>query len=389
MVFLLGGFAAIAPMSIDMYLPGVPAITMELHSSAHQATATLSVFLAGVALGQLLAGPWSDRVGRLFPIRAGLLLYLVGALAAALAGTMSMLLAARLLQALGASAVMVTGRAVVRDMFDERSSARFFSTIAMISGLAPILAPVIGAGLLAIANWRVIFLAMAVLSLLLLLLSLPLLKESRSVETEARARGSHPLITYAALLTNRRLLGLLLAGGFNSACFFTYLASAPLVLMKIHGLSATAFSFVVASNAVGLWGTNQLNRWLLRRRAPAQILRASARNALVLSAAFAVTAVTGFGGLPLLLLLIFLVTSSTSMIQANALASALSMEPTRSGAVAALYGSLAFGVGTAMSSVAGLLYNGTPSVMMGVIALGLVAMAAAIRLAALPRIQPD
>jgi DHA1 family bicyclomycin/chloramphenicol resistance-like MFS transporter len=255
--------------------------------------------------------------------------------------------------------------------------------------LAPILAPVIGAGLLVIANWRVIFLAMAAFALLLLALSLPLLKESRSAETEQRARGSHPLITYAKLLTNRRLLGLLLAGGFNSACFFTYLASAPLVLMKVYGFSATAFSLVVASNAVGLWGANQLNRWLLKRRVPAQILRAAMRNALVLSAAFAVVAATGFGGLPLLLLLVLLVTSSTSVIQANALASALSIEPTRSGAVAALYGALVFGIGTAMSLVAGLLYNGTSSAMMGVIALGLVAMAVALRFAARPRIQPD
>jgi DHA1 family bicyclomycin/chloramphenicol resistance-like MFS transporter len=388
MLVLLASFASLAPMSIDMYLPGIPAITKDLNASPAAVTATVSIFIGGMGLGQFLAGPWSDRVGRRIPIFTGLVVYLVGTAAAIFAPTIVMLLVGRVLQSLGASSVMVTGRAIVRDRFDEREAARFFSTLALVAGLAPVLAPIVGTAVLSVAGWRTIFVLMGSAAAVLLIVLIGKLSESRSAETEKRARESHPLRTYASLLRNRHLVGYLLAAGFNSACLFTYLASAPLVLMRIYGVSASAFSAVVASNAIGLLASSQLSRILLKTRAPQQVLRGSAKAAVVMAVIFAVFAFTLFGGLPVLLALIFMVVASLSIVQANTMACALSIDPSRAGSIAALFGLTIYGMGTAMSFLAGLFFDGTARPMVVVIALSLAGTAATIRLLALPKKVP-
>ncbi|MGE0115724.1 MAG: multidrug effflux MFS transporter [Steroidobacteraceae bacterium] len=387
LTLLLAAFAGMAPMSIDMYLPGIPAITTDLSASPQAVTATLSIFIGGLALGQLLAGPWSDRVGRQTPIVSGLILYFIGSLCAVFAHSVNIFLGGRVLQALGASAVMVAGRAVVRDLFDERGAAKYFSTLALVAGLAPVLAPIVGTGLLTVGSWRAIFMLMTSVAVILLLVVIWKLYETRSSETERQARASHPIKTYALLLRNRRLLGYLLAGGFNSACFFTYLGSAPLVLMKIYGLSPTTFSIIMACNSFGLVTASQFSRHLLKTRSPQQVLQGSARNAIVMAVVFAGFAITLVGGLPVLLLLVFMVVASLSIVQANTMACALSVDPHRAGATAALFGTMVFGVGTATSFIAGLLYDGTPRPMLGVIALNLVGTAVVLRFMALPKTE--
>jgi DHA1 family bicyclomycin/chloramphenicol resistance-like MFS transporter len=380
---LVAGLSALAPVATDMYLPGLPAIGADLHASPGAVTASVSVFFAGLAVGQLFSGPWSDRVGRRIPVLIGLCLFATGSVVAASAPVISVLLLGRLLQAAGSSAVMVTARAVVRDVYDERGAARFFSSMTLVSGLAPVLAPGIGAGLLLIASWRVIFLVMAGYALLLLGASLGL-AESRSAETARLARESHPLRTYATLLSKRRFVGFVLAAGCNGGCYFTFLAAAPIALMQSYGLTSVQFSLIVGFNSVGLIGAAQFNRLLLRSRVPQGVLRGSARNALILATIFAGFGLTLYGGLPVLLALAFAVISSTSIIQANTLAAALSIVPGRAGAAAAVVGAGSFSVGTAMSLLAGLLYNGTPSALIGVMALALVGTAAALLGLALP-----
>ena len=384
MVLLLGAFAALAPMAIDMYLPGVPVMSASLAASPQAATASMSIFFGGVAVCQLFAGPWSDRVGRKISVRLGLAVFMAGSLMAAGAINVGMLLLGRLFQAMGASAVTVSGRAVVRDMFEEREAAKFFSSLTLVSGLAPVLAPAVGAGLLAIAGWRAIFAVMGGFALMLLLAAIGRMPESRSEATRLRARELHPLLVYRALLANRKFLGYLMAAACNSGCYFTFLSAAPLVLMKIYGLSAARFSLVIGINAVGLVSGAQLNRLWLRKRHPQQILRGSSRNALLMAAVFALFAIHLTGGFPALLLLVFMVISSTSVIQSNTMAGALSVDPTRAGTAAALFGATAFAGGTAMSFVSGLLYRGTPRAMIAVMALGLLGTAASLHFKALP-----
>lgn len=381
---VLVAFAALAPLAIDMFLPGAPIVVRDLRASPEIATAMVSVFFGGLAIGQVFVGPLSDRVGRRPPIIIGLSVFLMGSLLAAAATAAGALLAGRLLQALGASAVMVTGRAVVRDMFDERGSARLFSLIVLIGGMAPILAPAVGALLLALAGWRAIFLALTAYAAASLAGAVYFLRESRSAETEAQARASHPVRSYLTLLRNRRLNGYFLAGALNGGCFFTYLANAPLILMNVYGFSASTFSLIVAINAIGLVGGAQLNRVLLRTRAPSEILSACAVFAVGLALLFAVFASTLVGGLPAFMVLIFIVVSSTSVVQANTMAGALSVDPTRAGATAALFGAFSFGAGTGLSLVAGMLFDGTPRSTMAVITISLLGTAAALHFLALP-----
>ncbi len=286
MIFLLAGLSMLTPLAIDMFLPGIPAISHDLNARSEAAVAIVSVFFAGLSIGQLFFGPWSDRAGRRLPMIAGLLTYIVGALMAAMAQSIELLLFGRLLQSLGASAVTVASRAAVRDLFDEREAARLFSTMSLISGLAPVLAPVLGAGLLSIGSWRMIFAVLACLAacaLVALLLKFP---ESLPAETARRSRATHPLRNYLGLLSQKRMIGFLLAGGLNSACFFAYLGSAALIFMNVYGMSPGLFSFAVAANSVGLVFSAQINRMLLKHWTPRQILAGSSFTTLLFAAGF-------------------------------------------------------------------------------------------------------
>jgi len=356
-IVLLGTFGAIAPLAIDMYLPAMPALANDLGISARVAGQSVSVFLIGIAAGQLITGPLSDRLGRRPMILSGLGLFTLASLIAALATAFPVLLAARLFQAMGACAVMVSGRAVVRDRLDPRESARLFSLLALIGGMAPVLAPMIGAGIIQFAEWRLIFFVMGAFSLVTLLFAMPVLVESRSAATAENARSEHPFRSYLALLGNRQVVGYLATAAFNSAAFFTYVANSSTVLIGGYGMSPRAFSFIFAANSIGLVAANQVNRHLLKTRTPAQVLRGSARNALLCAAALLLFAATGIGGLPMLIALLFIVVASIAPVQANTMAGGLGADPLRSGATAALFGATTFCAGAIASWIAGLLYR--------------------------------
>lgn len=357
LVLLLALFGAIAPLAIDMYLPGIPAMAQDLSVSTNRAGISVSVFFVGMAVGQLVAGPLSDRLGRRPMIIAGLLLFLAGSLAAALAHSFLLLLAARLVQALGACSVTTCSRAAVRDMLDPREAARLFSLLALIGGLVPLAAPMLGSVLLGVAGWRAMFAAMTVGGTIMLLLALRVLPESRSHATLAQSRGENALRAYRTLLGQPILLCVLLAGSLNSGAMFSYLANSPAVLMDGFGLTPLAYTAVITVNSLGLVLLSHCNRQWLKTRTPDQVLAVVSLVIAVLAGIFLLLAGPLAGNLNLLLLSFFTLLCCAAIVQVNAMACALAVDPVRSGSTAALFGGATFAAGALLSWIAGQFYS--------------------------------
>ncbi|PXA93449.1 Bcr/CflA family drug resistance efflux transporter [Caulobacter sp. D4A] len=385
LVLLLGALTAFAPMSIDMYLSSLPAIGRSLHVGAEQTQLTLAAFFAGMALGQFVYGPASDRLGRRAPILLGVGIYTVASLTCALAPNIEVLLGARFVQALGGCAGAVVARAVVRDRFDHAETARVLSLMTLIMGLAPVLAPQLGGAIDAVAGWRWVFGVMAAFGLAIGVWVALGLKESRSEETAAQARAENPLRAFGLLLREKRLLGYGLAGALNGSVLFTYISTAPDLVMGTYGHSALVFNIVFALNAVGIIGASQVNRFLLRRFKPDQVLMRASAASVVLALVLTFFSWTGLGGEWTVLPVLFLALSTYGLMSGNTMAGALSVDPRRAGSISALMGGVSFAAGAVASWAGGMLHDGTPRPVAAVMFACLVGSALAIFLLAVPR----
>lgn len=365
MIVLLGAMTAFGAISIDMYLPALPTIGADLDASPAAVQRTLSALLIGLAIGQLVYGPLSDRIGRRVPILAGIALYIGASIWCALAADVTQLAIARFVQGLGACSSLVVSRAVVRDRYDHNETARIFSLINLVFGLVPILAPLLGGLVLAAGGWRAIFWVLTGFGVAVGLAVLFGLRESRTAETAAVAAAETPFQTYSLLLRERRLLGYMLAGGFNSACLFTYIALSPELVIGRYGIDAQHFGWIFGINAAALIGASQVNRFLLQRWTSDRVLSAATRSVVAFGAVLAVTCLSGWGGMWAVLVPLFFVIGSFGFIFANAAAGALSVDPLRAGSVSALTGASGFVIGALTAMVAGLLPGG-PAAAMGV-----------------------
>ena len=383
LVILLGSLTALGPLAIDMYLPSLPAIGADLHASAAQTQSTVAAFLAGMAIGQFLYGPASDRFGRKPPILIGIAIYVAASAACALARSPDFLIAARFVQAFGACAGGVVSRAVVRDRFGHTETARELSLMMLIMGLAPILAPLLGGLFLTVGGWRLIFWFMTAFGVTMGVATALRMKESRSEATSAQARSENPIKAYAALLRQPRLIGYALAGSLNGAMLFTYVASSPELLIQTYKIPPAAFGWVFGLNAVGIIGGNQVNRFLLRQRTPDQVLARSSLIAVGFALLLAAAALTGIGGEWSVLGALFLLLSTYGFMQGNTMAGALNVDPLRAGSTSALIGGLSFGTGAIASWAAGVLHDGTPRPMALVMLVTLIGSAVAVHLLAL------
>ncbi len=366
---VLGILTAFGPLSIDMYLPALPTIAQEFGTTTAVAQQTLSIFFLGLALGQLFYGPISDRMGRRGPLFFGSALYTVACIGCALAPTMESLVLLRLAQALGGCAGVVITRSVVRDLFDQRESARMYSFLMLVMGLAPITAPLIGGQVLLYFGWRAIFLilsAYGVLCMLLVVFSLP---ETLPMARRTRAGLGTVLRVYGELLLNRTYMGFALAGGLASAAMFAYISGSSFVFIELNGVAPERFGLLFGINAIGLMSAAQLNRWLLTRYSALQIL--SAALAVTAGSGLLLLTITalGIGGFPAMLAVLFVCIASTGLVQPNSTAAAMAPFGTRAGSAAALLGATQFMLGAGAGALIGLLHNGTALPMVGVVAL--------------------
>ena len=376
-LLILGALTAFAPMSIDMYLPGLPTIAAEFGTEPSAAQFTLASFFVGLALGQAIHGPLADRFGRKPPLYVGLALYIVASVGCALAPDIATLTALRFVQAVGGCAGVVIARAVVRDRFDARTSARVYSLLMLVMGLAPILAPLAGGQILALAGWRAIFAALALFGLGCLFAVWRRLPETHPANTVAGGGIGATLRVYAELLKDRGFLGYTLSGGFAQAGMFAYITGSPHVFIELYGVSAQAYGWLFGLNALGLIASSQLNRRLLLRHGADAILRRANRTTVALGVLLLGITASGWGGLPALLVPLFGYIASLGFTAPNALASALAQQGARAGSASALIGTLQFALATVSSALVGLLGADSAAPLAAVIAgCGLLAYAA-------------
>ena len=359
LVAVLGGLCAFAPLSTDMYLPGVPQMARELHAPASSGALTVGAFYLGMCIGQLFHGPISDRIGRRKPLLAGIALYLLSSAGCALAGSVDALILFRFLQAVGGCAGLVIARAVVRDSFAPQESAHVLSMLLLVMSLGPIVAPLIGGFLLLFATWRATFWVLTAFAAVVGLATLLWLKESRSEATALHAAGESPFRSYRVLLGEPRVMAYALAAGCSHAGLLTYLAATPEVLIGQFHVSPQAFGWVVAVNGVGLLSANYLNRRLLARFGYDHILRRANLTSLSAAAVLTIDALTGFGGFWGVTIPLFFIVAAIGFTQPNAFAGAMAHDPRRAGSTSALVGFLQFGLGAVGAAIAGALHDGT------------------------------
>lgn len=368
LAILLGALTAFGPLAIDMYLPAFPQITRDLGARPGAVQLTLAAYLLGVGICQMFHGPLADRFGRRAPLLAGCGLFTLGALVCASSQSIGMLMAARLLQALGGAAGPVVARAIVRDLMDGRDAARFYAHLMLVMGIAPLVAPWLGGQLLIFASWRWIFVVQAGFGLACCLAVALTLRETLPRERRVHGGLGPVMATFAGLLRHRVFISYVLISGFSSAMMFAYISGSPFVLIELHGVTPQHFGFFFGANALGLVGATQLNRWLHNHFTLPAILQSALVSCATVGVTLVICGLTGWGGLPVLAISLFLCLASIGLAGPNLMTAALSPFKKTAGSASALLGAAQLGMGGLSGAVVGLLHNGTSLPMTSVIA---------------------
>ena len=352
-MLILGGLSAFGPLSMDMYLPGLPTLTRDLGASASTGQLTLTGCMLGIAAGQLFTGPLSDTLGRRRPLLAGLVGYIAASLACAAAPSILTLIVLRFIQGTLGGAGVVIARAVVRDLFAGRAAARMFAMLMAVMGVAPVFAPLIGGQVLTITSWRGIFVVLAAIGVPLLLATLLWLPETLPPSGRHGGGMNSTLQTFGRLLRDRSFI--VPAASFSLACavLFAYLAGSSFVLEDVYGVSPQTFSLVFAVNSAGLVTMSQVGARLVGRVGPDVLLRYGLFGVAAGSlGAFVVTVV--HAGLAPLLLALFVTVSFDGFVFPNATAVSLDGQQGALGSASALLGMGQFGVGALIAPLVGL-----------------------------------
>lgn len=368
---VLGLLAALGPLCTDLYLPALPEMAGELNTSTAAAQLSLTAGLLGLGVGQLIFGPYSDKLGRMRPLLLSLILLLGASLWCALAPTIDQLLIARLLQGIAGAGGAVISRAIARDLYAGHELTRFFALLMLVNGLAPIVAPVLGGVMLQVMNWRGIFGVLAAIAVLLFSVSALKLRESLPVERRSQGGILAMLMSLGGLLTQRYFMGLCLTQGFVMAGMFAYIGASPFVLQQIYGLSPQMFSLCFAINGVGLIIAAQLasrlsSRWGERRVLRGGLTLAAVASLLLLAAAL-------HAPLVVLLVPLFFSVAVIGIVGPTASSLAMQSQGDKAGSASALIGVCMFALGACAVPLTGL--GGTSGLSMALTIVGCYAIA--------------
>ena len=358
-LIVLGSLSAIAPFSVDMYLPGFPAIARDLRTDVSLVGLTLTSYFIGFSMGQLVFGPVLDRYGRKKPLMVGLLVYIFATVGCAFSPSIHYLIGLRFFLAMGSCVGMVGGSSVIRDLFSGREVARALSVMMTIFGVAPIIAPTIGGLIVATLGWRFIFGVLAVIGVFVLVAIKQVLPETKIADPSVSLRPKDVTLGYLKVFRERQFVIYVLGGAASSGGLFSYIAGSPFVYINLFGFTATQFGWIFGVNALAVVIGNQVNRRLLRKHDSARILPVvtalqSATGILLLTGSFmGFLPKIAFVGLMVLLLFCF------GLISPNSAALALQPFTRNVGSASAIMGSTMMISGAVATGLVSYLHNGT------------------------------
>lgn len=374
-LLILSALMAFTSLSTDIYLPAMPTMERQLNGDAEL---TITGFLIGFSIAQLILGPISDRIGRKLPLFIGIVLFVIGSVGCALSESMSAVVFWRVFQAIGACVGPMLSRAMIRDRFAQSQAAQMLSTLTIIMAIAPIAGPFIGGGLLKVATWHWIFWLLAVIGVLMFI---TIFKLPETLPIEKRASGSlwNAFKNYRTLFANATFMRYTLSVTFFYVAAYAFITGSPFVYIEYFGVAAQNYGFLFGLNIIGIMSLSFLNRKLVSRFALSKLLVVSSLVAFVASAVFFVLAWANVGGIWSVIVPMFVMFSMNGIIAACANAAALAAVPNQiAGSAAALLGSLQYGSGIISSLLLAVFSSGTPFTMAWIIVLfvGLSAMMA-------------
>jgi DHA1 family bicyclomycin/chloramphenicol resistance-like MFS transporter len=356
---VLGLISAIGPFAIDMYLPALPVIAADLSASTAATQMTLMAFFVAFGVCQLVYGPVADMVGRKPPLYVGLALFMLGSIGCALAPTIGWLIAFRALQGVGASAVMVIPRAIIRDLHTGVEGTRLMALVMLVLSVSPILAPVTGSALIVPLGWRAVFVAVTIVAIIGFGLLATLLPETLTDKNRVHASLGSLVRGFGSLFRDVRFLGLTFIGGFGMAAFFAFLASASFVYIDHFGLSPTMFSIAFSVNAIGFIGASQFAATLGERLGMARLVTISVAVFAAMMLLLLGLTLAGVDSLPVLVAGLLFGFAAMGFVIPSTMVLALDEQGERAGMASALGGTLQMLLGGVMIVVASVFFDGT------------------------------
>jgi DHA1 family bicyclomycin/chloramphenicol resistance-like MFS transporter len=366
LIVLLGALTAIGPFTIDLYLAAFPQITTDLATDPAAVQLTITATLAGLALGQLVIGSVSDALGRRLPLLVALGVYVMASLGIVFAGSVTLLTGLRFVQGFTAAAGMVLSTAIIRDRFEGVRVGKALARMMLVVGVAPAIAPVVGAQFLAWGTWRLMFAALAVVGAVLFVLAAIFLQESLPVQRRRSGGLAAAARSYGSLVRDPVFVVLGFVGGFSLAGIFTYVSSATFVFQEGFGLTTGEFAAIFAAGAVAITAGTQINGALIGRVRPERILLAGALFSVVTASLMVLVAALGAGAFPIAALLVLTLLTAGILLPAVPVI-ALAQNAHRAGSAAALLGAIQFAVGAFIAPLTGLFDAASPVPMAGVI----------------------
>lgn len=364
-ILILGALCTISPFSIDMYLPGFPAIAKDLSTSIAAVQLSLTSYLIGISVGQLLYGPLLDRFGRKIPLYIGLVIYVIASLGCAITESVETLILMRFIQALGGCAGMVAAQALVRDLFPVNKTAQAFSLLTLVIAISPMVAPTLGGYVTAAFGWHYVFIILAIITVFIIIAVYFILPQGNVPDASISLKPKPVLKSFFEVIKKPQFLIYTLAGGVATAAPFAYIAGSADVFINIYKVSEQQYGWIFAFLAFAMIGTTQLNHFLLKKFTSQQIIQFT----LIYQSLVGVVLVAGawmnlFGQYGLIALL-FIFLTGQGLSNPNATALSLAPFTRHAGSAAALMGSFRMAMGGLVSGGVSFLHNGTSLPMVG------------------------